>query len=57
MEEFFRQGDLEKELGLDISPMCDRLTATVEKSQVLLQISMDLLCEIVTVYALVNDRI
>lgn len=34
MEEFFRQGDLEKELGLDISPMCDRLTATVEKSQV-----------------------
>lgn len=57
MEEFFRQGDLEKELGLDISPMCDRLTATVEKSQVLLQISMDLLCEIATVYALVNGRI
>jgi cAMP-specific phosphodiesterase 4 len=35
MEEFFRQGDLERDQGLDISPMCDRHTATVEKSQVL----------------------
>lgn len=34
MEEFFRQGDMERKQGLDISPMCDRLTATVEKSQV-----------------------
>ena len=34
MEEFFRQGDLEREHGLDISPMCDRLTASVEKTQV-----------------------
>ncbi|XP_064606899.1 3',5'-cyclic-AMP phosphodiesterase 4C-like isoform X3 [Liolophura sinensis] len=34
MEEFFQQGDLEREKKLDISPMCDRLTATVEKSQV-----------------------
>ena len=34
MEEFFKQGDLEKEQGLDISPMCDRENATVEKSQV-----------------------
>lgn len=34
MEEFFRQGDLERQQGLDISPMCDRHTATVEKSQV-----------------------
>lgn len=34
MQEFFEQGDLERELGLDISPMCDRQTATVEKSQV-----------------------
>ncbi len=34
MEEFFVQGDLERERGLDISPMCDRHTATVEKSQV-----------------------
>ena len=33
-EEFFQQGDKEKELGLDVSPMCDRETATVEKSQV-----------------------
>ena len=35
MDEFFKQGDIERERGLDISPMCDRLTATVEKSQVL----------------------
>jgi hypothetical protein len=34
MDEFFRQGDLERQRGLDISPMCDRNTATVEKSQV-----------------------
>ena len=34
MQEFFRQGDLERQQGLDISPMCDRLTATVEKTQV-----------------------
>ncbi|GIY33865.1 cAMP-specific 3',5'-cyclic phosphodiesterase 4D [Caerostris extrusa] len=34
MEEFFEQGDREREEGLDISPMCDRHNATVEKSQV-----------------------
>ena len=34
MMEFFRQGDMEREKGLDLSPMCDKLTATVEKSQV-----------------------
>ena len=34
MAEFFRQGDLERERGLDISAMCDRHTATVEKTQV-----------------------
>jgi len=34
MTEFFKQGDMERERGLDLSPMCDRLTATVEKSQV-----------------------
>jgi len=34
MEEFFRQGDKEREQGLDISPMCDRHNATVEKAQV-----------------------
>jgi len=35
MAELFRQGDLERADGLDISPMCDRQTATVEKTQVL----------------------
>ncbi|XP_036365375.1 cAMP-specific 3',5'-cyclic phosphodiesterase 4C isoform X4 [Octopus sinensis] len=34
MEEFFIQGDMEREKGLDISPMCDRHNATIEKSQV-----------------------
>ncbi|KAF6096034.1 phosphodiesterase 4C [Phyllostomus discolor] len=34
MAEFFQQGDREREAGLDISPMCDKHTASVEKSQV-----------------------
>lgn len=34
MEEFFQQGDREREQNMDISPMCDRHNATVEKSQV-----------------------
>lgn len=34
MQEFFHQGDLERQQELDVSPMCDRLTATVEKTQV-----------------------
>ena len=34
MEEFFQQGDKERERGMDISPMCDRHNATIEKSQV-----------------------
>lgn len=33
-EEFFLQGDLEREKGIDISPMCDRNNASIEKSQV-----------------------
>ncbi|XP_019884768.1 cAMP-specific 3',5'-cyclic phosphodiesterase isoform X3 [Camponotus floridanus] len=34
MEEFFLQGDREREQNMDISPMCDRHSATIEKSQV-----------------------
>merc|ERR1719369_2454575 len=34
MKEFWKQGDKEREQGLEISPMCDRENATVEKSQV-----------------------
>ncbi|KAM6942373.1 3',5'-cyclic-AMP phosphodiesterase 4C-like [Lycodopsis pacificus] len=34
MEEFFRQGDKERERGMEISAMCDKHTASVEKSQV-----------------------
>lgn len=36
MEEFFQQGDKEREQNLDISPMCDRHSATIEKSQVII---------------------
>ena len=34
MEEFWRQGDKEHDLGLEVSPMCDRRVASVEKHQV-----------------------
>merc|ERR1719412_1253821 len=34
IDEFHRQGDREREAGLEISPMCDRFNATIEKSQV-----------------------
>jgi len=34
MDEFFAQGDIEREKGMDISPMMDRHNANVAKSQV-----------------------
>ncbi|KAJ8359796.1 hypothetical protein SKAU_G00163210 [Synaphobranchus kaupii] len=34
MEEFFSQGDRERDRGMEISPMCDKQNASVEKSQV-----------------------
>ncbi|XP_038151044.1 cAMP-specific 3',5'-cyclic phosphodiesterase 4B-like isoform X2 [Cyprinodon tularosa] len=34
MEEFFHQGDREREKGMEISPMCDKHTASVERTQV-----------------------
>uniref|UniRef100_A0A4W3JW05 Phosphodiesterase n=1 Tax=Callorhinchus milii TaxID=7868 RepID=A0A4W3JW05_CALMI len=34
MEEFFRQGDRERERGMEISPMCDENNASIEKTQV-----------------------
>ena len=34
MEEFFNQGDREKEMGLDVSPLCDRNTTQVPQSQI-----------------------
>ena len=33
-QEFFNQGDMERDQGIDISAMCDRNNATIEKSQV-----------------------
>ena len=34
IEEFFQQGDKEKELHIEVSPMCDRISANVAMSQV-----------------------
>ena len=34
VEEFFRQGDGERELGLPLTPICDRFNVTVAKVQV-----------------------
>ncbi|XP_077187977.1 3',5'-cyclic-AMP phosphodiesterase 4C isoform X2 [Paroedura picta] len=34
MAEFFHQGDQEREKGMEISPMCDKHNASIEKSQV-----------------------
>jgi len=34
MEELWKQGDKERQLGLDISPMCDRNNVNIGKSQV-----------------------
>ena len=34
MEEFFRQGDRERQRGMEVSAMCDRRTASVERAQV-----------------------
>ena len=32
--EFYKQGDKERELGLKVSPLCDRINPNVEKSQI-----------------------
>ncbi|XP_072245335.1 3',5'-cyclic-AMP phosphodiesterase 4C-like isoform X2 [Leuresthes tenuis] len=34
MKEFFTQGDKERDKGMEISPMCDKQNASIEKSQV-----------------------
>ncbi|XP_061694989.1 cAMP-specific 3',5'-cyclic phosphodiesterase 4C-like isoform X2 [Syngnathoides biaculeatus] len=34
MDEFFQQGDRERERGMEVSPMCDKHTASVERTQV-----------------------
>ncbi|KAK6623054.1 Calcium/calmodulin-dependent 3',5'-cyclic nucleotide phosphodiesterase 1C [Polyplax serrata] len=34
LEEFFRQGDMERDLGLPFSPLCDRTTTLVAESQI-----------------------
>ena len=32
-EEFYRQGDLERRLGLEVTPLCDRYASSVSKIQ------------------------
>jgi hypothetical protein len=53
MVEFFTQGDRERDKGMEISPMCDKHNASIEKNQVQLlytqalrhiQYSMHTLC-------------
>ena len=34
LSEFFAQGDRERDLGLNISPLCDRNTVVFSKSQI-----------------------
>jgi hypothetical protein len=34
MEEFFKQGEKEKDLGLPCSPLCDRENTLVAESQI-----------------------
>ena len=34
VNEFFRQGDMEKELGRQCSPLCDRNTTRIPESQI-----------------------
>ena len=34
IEEFFKQGDIEKQRGMEVSPLCDRNSVIVEKSQI-----------------------
>ena len=34
MQEFFKQGDKERELGLEFSPLCDRHNTMVPQSQI-----------------------
>ncbi len=34
LEEFFNQGDREKEEGLPVTPLCDRLTTSLPASQI-----------------------
>lgn len=36
MVELFTQGDRERDKGMEISPMCDKHNASIEKSQVML---------------------
>ena len=34
MDEFFNQGDRERQMGVNVSPMCDRFRSPIEKSQI-----------------------
>ena len=42
MEEFFKQGDIERDRGLEFSPLCDRHNTMVPQSQIGIQNSLTL---------------
>ena len=50
-EEFFRQGDIEKKLGISVSMMCDRLTTNVNQAMIgfisfVVMPTIDIVCNI-----------
>jgi cAMP-specific phosphodiesterase 4 len=47
MNEFFLQGDREYSEGLEISAMCDRHNASIEKSQVVYKTAFRLVIELI----------
>lgn len=50
MVEFFTQGDREREKGMEISPMCDKHNASVEKNQVGINLNRELSLKIKFMY-------
>ena len=53
MDEFFRQGDREREIGMEVSPMCDRYNATIEKSQVTI---LSILCNLIITFIMARYK-
>ena len=53
MDEFFRQGDREREIGMEVSPMCDRYNATIEKSQVTI---LSILCNLIITFIIARYK-
>lgn len=43
MVEFFTQGDRERDKGMEISPMCDKHNASIEKNQVVIVVEGEMI--------------